>query len=214
MTHSFDIGFDPRTDREKRVWRLDLVISPIDDFTGRVITGGVIAEIPRQRARARRSSSGHLTFERLFPADRHLVHINPRAAGYFAPDPVEILMPQNDRETRIVRLIRRPDAVEDGASMVVRGSVVKQDNGEPVEGQPVQGRIAGISEPFRTLTNGRGNFALRLRPPSPILGADPIRVPVTAQVTLSFPDTTVPDRLLDAVEDMRTLTLTAQVQIP
>ncbi|MCH5377092.1 MAG: hypothetical protein JJ992_24275, partial [Planctomycetes bacterium] len=214
MTHSFDIGFDPRSDREKRTWRLDLVISPIDDFTGRVITGGVIAEIPLQGARARRSLSGHLVFERLFPADKHLVDIDPEAAGYFAPDPVAVQMPQDDREMRVVRLIRRPDAVEDGASMVVRGSVVRQGSGSPVEGQLVQGKIAGIAEPFRTLTNERGNFALRLRPPAPFLGADPVRVPMVADVTLAFVEAGIPEMMLAEVEDMHTRVLPAQVEIP
>jgi hypothetical protein len=149
----------------------------------------------------------------LIPADTHLVHIDPKAAGYFAPDPVEIHMPQEDRDTRIRRLIRRPDAVVDGASMVVRGSVVRQGSGEPVDGQVVEGRIDGI-EPFSTRTNERGNFALRLRPRAPILGANPVRVPVTADVTLKFVGVSTSDMLLTAVEDMRTRVLPEKVEVP
>jgi len=228
MTHSFDIGFDPRSEREERAWRLDLVITPIDDFTGRVIVRGVTATIPRQRMRARRSLSGHLFVERWVPAeqqfsnDKHSVHIDPKAAGYFAPspNPIEIETPQENRNTRILRLIRRPDTIEDGVSMIVRGSVVRQGNGDPVDGQVIEGRIAGIADPFRTRTNERGNFALRLRPPSPILGADPVPVPITADVTLSFVDARnpggvlIPDTLLTDVEDMRTRVLPEQVEIP
>ena len=213
MTHSFDINFDPRPARETRRRLLDLVISPIDDFTGRLVVGGVTAEVRRQSVRARRSLSGHLAFEQLIPEEKHVVHIDPATAGYFAPDPVEVDMPQN-RETRIVRLIQRPDAVVDGASMVVRGAVVRQGNGEPVAGQVIEGRIAGVADPFRTQTNGRGNFALRLRPPSPILGADPVPVPFTANVTLQFVGAGIPNITLSNVEDMRTRVLGAEVEIP
>jgi hypothetical protein len=213
MTHSFDIHFDPRPVRETRARLLDLVISPIDDFTGRVIVGGVTAEIPRQRMRGGRSLSGHLVFERLIPEGKHVIHIGPKAAGYFTPDPIEIDMPQN-LDTRIVRLIQRPDAVVDGASMVVRGSVVQQGSAHPVEGQVIEGRIVGIARPFTTRTNGRGNFALRLQPPAPILGADPVLVPVTADVTLKFVGAGIPDRVLNNVKDMRTRVLDAAVEIP
>lgn len=213
MSPAFEIILDPRPEREERTRRLEVVISPIDDFSGLVIRGGVSAEIPRQRTRARRSLSGHLVFERLIDEPRHLVHVDPAGAGYFTPDPIQIDMPQ-DPATRILRLIQRPDAVIDGAAMAVRGAVVRQGTRDPVGGQPIEGRIAGIAAPFRTLTNERGNFALRLRPLPPVLGADPIPVPVTADVTLTFVGAGVPDLTLAAVEDMRTRFLEAEVQIP
>jgi hypothetical protein len=213
VTHSFEVILDPRPVRETRARHLDIVISPVDDFTGRLVAGGVTAAIPRQSIRARRSLRGHLVFERLVEEPRHLVHIDPAKAGYFTPDPVQIDMPQ-DRATRILRLIRRPDAVIDGEDMVVRGSVVRQGTGDPVAGQLIEGRIAGIAAPFRTLTNERGNFALRLRPVPPILGAGQVPVPVTADVTLTFVGAGVPDMTLGDVEDMRTRVLGAEVEIP
>jgi len=102
----------------------------------------------------------------------------------------------------------------DGSSMVVRGSIVRQGSGHPVEGQVVEGRIAGIAHPFTTRTNERGNFALRLQPPAPVLNADSVPVPLTVDVTLRFVGTGIPDETLNALQDMHTHVLPAEVEIP
>jgi len=81
---------------------------------------------------------------------------------------------------------------------------VRTQAGDPVAGQRVEGRIAGVARVFRTLTDARGNFAVRLRPPSPVLNADPRPVPLTADVALSFPGSGVADRLLNDVKDLQT----------
>lgn len=215
MSHSFAINFEPRPERERQTRRLDVVITPVDDFTGRIIVGGVAAEIPRQRVRAGQSLSGHLVFERLIPEARHVVHVDPEAAGYFHYGTVEIDMPQ-DRDTRIVRLIQRPDAVVDGSSMIVRGSVVQQGSGDPVADLAVTGRVAGVARQFTTRTNGRGNFALCLQPPRPpsMDTTEAVAVPLKADVTLIFAGAGIPDIVLNDVEDMCTRVLDAEVVIP
>ncbi|MEZ5875573.1 MAG: hypothetical protein R3D30_12380 [Hyphomicrobiales bacterium] len=203
MTHTFDIDFEPRTMREapERISILDIVITPLDGFTGRIVSG-VRAEIKKQARRARRSLSGHLVFERLIPADRNLVEFDVTGTGYFPPRPREIAMPQVrvkptdsfadedertailDTDTRLLRLIRRPEAVIDGEAMIVRGGVLR--DGTWAAGVEVTGEADGNPEVFRTLTNERGVFAIRLRPPTPILDADAVRVPVRARVSLRF----------------------------
>ena len=77
MTHSFDINFEPRAVREApgRASVLDVVFTPVDGFTGQ-IAPGVRAEIRNQVRKARRSLSGHLVFERLIAADKHLVEFD------------------------------------------------------------------------------------------------------------------------------------------
>ena len=88
-------------------------------------------------------------------------------------------------DTRIVRLMLRPEHVVDGEAMVVRGQVVRA--GEPAEGVVVTGTVDGAAAPvFRTQTNGRGNFAIRLRPPDIVLGVGAVPVPVTATARLFF----------------------------
>lgn len=230
MSHSFDIIFEPRPVREapERTRLLDIVITPVDDFTGQIVPGGVYAVIRRQLMRAGRSLGGHLVFERLIPADKHLVEIEPSEAGYFTPNSREIEMPQvrvnptdtfaNEAakqaalatDTRIVRLIRRPAFVIDGEAMVVRGSVIK--DGAPAVGVEVTGEAEGNLTVFRTLTNDRGSFAIRLHPPAPMLDADAVVVPVRARVTLKFDgghewksdDEDGDDEDSDTLEDLRT----------
>lgn len=204
MSHTFDIAFEPKAAREapERTLRLDIVITPVDAFTEQVVTG-VQAQIKRQSKIARRSLSGHLVFERLLPRDRHLVEFETRGTGYFEPPARQIQMPQvkilpkqmfdNDAafqaalaaDTRILRLIRRPEAVVDGEALIIRGGVIK--DGEPAEGVPVTGTIVG--QPaivFDALTNELGAFAIRLRLPAPPLDADAVAVPQTARVSLLF----------------------------
>ena len=204
MSHSFPIYFDPRADREApdRPRRLDIAITPVDDFTGQLIRG-VTAEITRQSRKARSTLGGHLVFEHLFEEAKHLIAIDPSRSGYFTPDPREIVMPQvrvspHDtfanpaaraaalaNDTRIERLVLRPENVVDGEAMVVRGQVIRA--GEPAESVEVTGTLDGAAEPlFRTLTNGRGNFAIRLRPPESPLGVGAVPVPVTATARLLF----------------------------
>lgn len=204
MSHNFPINFDPRPEREApgRPRLLDIVITPLDGFTGRVVRG-VGAKIAQQSRRARVSLGGHLVFERLFDEPRHLVAIDPARAGYFTPAPREIVMPQVRlrpdavfadaaalaaalaTDTRIVRLMLRPEHVVYGETMVVRGQVVRA--GEPAEGVVVTGTVDGAAAPvFRTQTNGRGNFAIRMRPPDIVLGVGAVPVPVTATARLFF----------------------------
>jgi len=203
MTHSFDIDFEPRALREApgRASVLDIVITPIDGFTGRIVPG-MRAEIKKQARKARRSLSGHLVFERLIAADEHLVEFDLAGTGYFPPPPREIAIPQvrvkptdefvdaADKaaklaaDTRLLRLIKRPDAVIDGEAMIVRGGVIK--DGAWAEGVKVTGTAEGNPEEFQTLTNERGVFAIRLRPPAPLLDTDGVRIPLRARVSLFF----------------------------
>ncbi|MEP1497401.1 hypothetical protein, partial [Pseudophaeobacter sp.] len=157
----------------------------------------------QQSRRARVSLGGHLVFERLFDESRHLVAIDPARAGYFTPPPREIVMPQVRvrpdsvfanaaaraavlaTDTRIERLMLRPEHVVDGEAMVVRGYVVRAS--APAEGVAVTGTVDGAASPvFTTQTNSRGNFAIRLRPPDIILGVGAVPVPVTATARLFF----------------------------
>ncbi len=207
MTHNFAIHpFD------QGVYLLDVVVTPVDDFTGLPILRGVTATIPAQAAKAQRGLSGNLIFERLVAKPQYIVRLDPSRAGYFTPPDFPVDMPQ-DRDARIVRLIRRPDAIRDGEAMLVRGSV--SHAGVPVQGQLVEGRIADIADPFRTQTDERGNFALRLRPPSPDLNADPRPVPLIADVVLRLPGVDgVPAILLDEVKDLQTWAPPVNVVIP
>lgn len=207
MSHSFPVhAFDERT------YPLDVIVTPVDDFTSLPVLRGVSARIPAQAATARRTLTGSLVFERLVPKPQYIIEMNPSRAGYFVPPDVKVDMPQ-DRDTREVRLIRRPEAIRDGETMLVRGAISTQAGG-PVAGQPVEGHVANVAEPFRTITDERGNFALRLKPRSPTLNADPRPVPLTADVLLRFPGTGVADHLLDDVKDLQTWAPPVAVVIP
>ena len=186
------------------------MISPIDDFTGLVIANGVAARIKSHFATAKRSLQGHLIFERLHPADRYVVAVNPKRAGYFTPNDIEIVMPQ-DRDTRRLRLIRKPEYVVDGEAAIVRGQVVR--DGEPAEGVAITGSFDGSPRIYNSRTNKHGNFAIRLTAPSPDLSGDPVPVPVTGDARLVFDDGTVQDEIVRTVEDMRTLVLDTAIDL-
>lgn len=203
MTHSFPIIFEPRPIREgpDRPVSPDIVFTPVDGFTGRVVSG-VSACIKAQSAWARRSASGHLFFERLYPADQHLVSFETGQSGYFSIPDRTIDMPQQRvlptdsfaseaalnaalaADTRILRLVRRPEAVTDGEMLVVRGGVRR--NAEWAEGVEVTGHVDGNPEVFRSLTNERGVFAIRLRPAPEMLDADALQIPRHVRVRLQF----------------------------
>jgi hypothetical protein len=238
MTHTFDIDFEPLAIRSApgRASVLDIVITPVDGFTGRIVFGAQ-AKIRKQARRARRSLSGHLVFERLIAADKHLVEFDVAGTGYFAPPPREIAMPQVkvkpddefvdeadkqvklDADTRILRLVKRPEAVLDGEAMIVRGGVVK--DGDWADGVEVTGTVEGNPEVFRSLTNARGVFAIRLRPPAPVLDADAVTVPVRARVRLLFDgghewrsdDGDGVDEESDTLEDLRTHVIREPIDI-
>jgi len=203
MTHNFPIQFEPRPVREapERVRPLDIVFTPVDGFTGQVVAG-ISARIAAQDAKARRSLGGHLFFERLIAADSHLVSFDTGRSGYFPVPDRLIDMPQRRlspvdvfdtpaalaaalaADTRILRLERRPEAVQDGEALVVRGGVVR--DGGPAGGVVVTGLVAGNDEVFRTRTNDRGGFAIRLRPAPGTLDADSVELPRRLNVRLQF----------------------------
>jgi hypothetical protein len=216
MTHSFKINFDPLADRLKpeRTLKLDIVMTPVDAFD-QTIVHGVKANIEKLGKRAGVSLSGHLVFERLPEQfDEHLVTFDMDGTGYFPEPPRLIALPQvrvkpaelfpvpDDpadpdplavalaRDTRLLRLIRRPEAVIDGTAMIVRGGVVR--DGKPAEGVDVTGSVFEDDPPakdeFSTRTNEKGNFAIRLRLPPPALDADAVEVPQRAHVRLRFDD--------------------------
>jgi len=203
MSHSFEINFEPLAIREspERITNLDIVITPIDAFTGQIVPG-IQAKISTQLKRAQRSLSGHLIFEKLLPADTHTIEFDVTGTGYFQPPnrvidmpqvkvkPTDIFENEADKQakllsdTRLLHLIKRPESVDDGDAMVVRGRVRKA--GEWAEGVEIIGVVDDEPEQFRSLTNERGVFAIQLRPPNPVLDADAVEVPVQGRVVLLF----------------------------
>ena len=192
MSHAFEIIFDPLPDREARASRLDRVITPVDDFTGRIVTRGVSARVPREERMARRSLSGHLVFENLLTPAPLTVEIDAEAAGYFSPEPLIFPAPQvhdapGEANIRVLRLILRPDRVIDGESAVIRGGVKRGPDW--IAGADVRGRVSGFGPPadtreFNTRTDARGSFALRVRMPVASQSGGGVAIPQEFDVAL------------------------------
>jgi hypothetical protein len=209
MSHSFDIRFDPERADPSRVWLASLVITPVDDFSGAVVTGPIKAEIKTLGKTARRSLSGHLIFERLEPNKTYTVDIDPEDAGYFSPAARDIPVPQvrslpgqpKAGDTRLERLTLRPDRIVDGEAMVLRGGIVDAAGNEAPDvvlradvtlfvdpadtNPPSPANPAAALLSFTTKTNSKGNFGLRMRPPQVSLSSKP-RLPVMTTVSLKI----------------------------
>ncbi|MBF9031846.1 hypothetical protein HKCCE3408_15710 [Rhodobacterales bacterium HKCCE3408] len=223
MSHRFDIHFPPLAEREAATHRLTRVLTPVDDFTGDIVTSGVTAVFPWEDRKARRSLSGHLVFEDLLVSDladpgEMVFEMEADRAGYFSPGRISFPVHQDlaplppdapqavkdaRRRIREVRLIRRPDCVIDGESAVIRGGVRRE--GAFVDAVAVEGRIDGFARIFRTRTDARGSFALRLQVP-PDGAGDPLP---KALVTLTFRlGAAPPHEVADiAVTDLATTTI-------
>ena len=184
MAHSFDIVFDTSATPAEREQRLDCVITPVDRFTGQIITRGIKAEIARQRARARRSLRGHLFFERLpDPVPPFVVEVSVDRSGYFPLDvPITIAAVQDLTDPNVGRhpFDLRPERVVDGESAVIRGRV-KNAGGDGVAGATVRGTNAD-GDAFETRSDRYGTYALRVRLPALVMAAGPEQIPVTGPI--------------------------------
>ena len=235
MSHTFDILLDPDRADPGRAFLASIVLTPVDAFDGRIVTGPVIARIPRYGKTATRSLSGHLAFERLEAGRVYTVVIDPTRAGYFSPPDRDIPVPQPrarpdeplaQNDTRVIALVRLPDFVRDGEAMVLRGAVedaarapapgvrltarvdLFQDPNDP---DPPQLAAPGARAPvFTTLTNAKGNFAIRMRPPRVSLANTP-RLPVTGTVTLDIGGAPV---WTGQIRDLSTRVLPDPIRLP
>ncbi len=209
MTHSFDIIFDPDRTDPGRAFLASIVITPVDAFDGRVVSGPIKARIARLEKTATRTLSGHLVFERLEEGKDFTVSLDPTDAGYFAPADRDIPVPQPRvapggdpaGDTRVVGLIRMPEFVRDGEAMILRGGVqdaagedadavvlnaevrLFEDPDDPDPPQPIDPMAPPLR--FTTRTNAKGNFAMRMHAPRVSLANAP-RLPVICSVTLQI----------------------------
>lgn len=215
MSHRFEILFDPLPVRQAQTKRLDRVITPVDAFTGHVVSRGVTATIRAEERRARRSLSGHLVFEGLLAPAPTEIEVDAGPAGYFSPEPLVFDAPQDhdapdaDAE-RLLPLEMRPDRVIDGEAAVIRGAVRRGDIW--VDGARIAGTVSGFGPPederrFETRTDERGSFALRLRPPEIDQSGGLVDTPHAFDVELTVSHDGDTEARTVAVRDLQTTTL-------
>jgi hypothetical protein len=181
MPHSFDIHFDDNLPIDNVV----VAVAPVDAFSGRLVSAGIEVHIEGLPNRPRRNLSGMLVFVNLPRQSLYRVILSAEKAGYFDPEPLDFVPPDNDdpefaKKRRLdVPLHRLPSAAIDTDATTVAGLLVRVT--QPASGEvrvPVAGALVwaelpisafppGTSSPnhFETLTDKRGAFALRLRLP-------------------------------------------------
>jgi hypothetical protein len=181
MPHSFDVRFvdNPPIDH------VVVAVAPVDAFTGRIISSGIEARIEGLSNHPRRNLSGMLVFVNLPSRSRYRVIVSAEKAGYFDPEPLDFVPPDDDdpefakKRLLDVPLHRLPSVAVDADATTVAGLLVRVtqptpgEAREPVAGARVWAELPmsafppGTTSPkhFETRTDKRGAFALRLRLP-------------------------------------------------